>query len=69
MSSSGAWELSSKTRSGSVPTAMVPLVLYGELVAVFELGRRDRPFKARELGRVEDVLEVLAGRAVVMGWA
>lgn len=55
--------------SGIRGVAMVPLVLYGELVAVFELGRRDRPFKARELGRVEDVLEVLAGRAVVMGWA
>lgn len=49
--------------------AMVPLLVYGELVALFEVGRKSRPFKAREIGRVEDVIEALAERSVVMGWA
>jgi hypothetical protein len=49
--------------------AMVPLLVYGELVALFEVGRKSRPFKAREIGRVEDVVEALAERSVVMGWA
>jgi hypothetical protein len=49
--------------------AMVPLLVYGELIAVFEVGRRSRPFKAREIGRVEDVVQALAERSVVMGWA
>ena len=48
--------------------AMVPLLIYGDLVAVFELGRADRPFRTRELVRAEEVLEALAGRSVVMGW-
>jgi len=49
--------------------AMVPLLVYGELVALFEMGRKSRPFKAREIGRVEDVIDALAERCVVMGWA
>jgi hypothetical protein len=49
--------------------AMVPLLVYGELVALFEVGRKSRPFRAREIGRVEDVIEALAARSVVMGWA
>ncbi|MGC4093425.1 MAG: hypothetical protein QM756_37125 [Polyangiaceae bacterium] len=48
--------------------AMVPLLLYGDLVAIFELGRMHAPFRAREIARVEDVVEALAGRSVVMGW-
>ena len=48
--------------------AMVPLVLHGGLVALIELGRRYRPFRAREVARVEDVVEALAERIVVMGW-
>lgn len=48
--------------------AMVPLLLYGELVAIFELGRRGRPLRAHEVARVEDVVEALAERTVVMGW-
>jgi hypothetical protein len=48
--------------------AMVPLLVYGELVALFEVGRKSRPFRAREIGRVEDVAEALAERSVVMGW-
>ncbi len=31
--------------------AMVPLVLFGELVALFEIGRSSQPFRAREVGR------------------
>jgi hypothetical protein len=49
--------------------AMVPLLVYGELVAIFEIARISQPFRARELGRVEDVVEALAERSVVMGWA
>ena len=49
--------------------AMVPLQVYGQLIALFEVGRMGRPFKAREIGRVEDVIAALAERCVVMGWA
>jgi len=48
--------------------AMVPLLLYGDLIALFEVGRRARPLRAREIARVEDVVEALAERTVVMGW-
>ena len=48
--------------------AMVPLLLYGELVAIFEVGRRGRPLRAHEVARIEDVVEALAERTVVMGW-
>jgi hypothetical protein len=41
---------------------------YGVLVALVELGRRYRPFRAREIARVEDVVEVLTERIVVSGW-
>ncbi len=47
---------------------MVPLCLYGELVALFEVGRGGQPFRAREAARAEEVVEVLAERAVSMGW-
>jgi hypothetical protein len=63
--------LSRMTRCSSEvkSVAMVPLLVYGELVALFEVGRKSRPFRAREIGRVEDVIEALAERSVVMGWA
>jgi hypothetical protein len=48
--------------------AMVPLCLYGELLAMVEVGRGGQPFRAREIARVEDVIEVLAERVVLMGW-
>jgi hypothetical protein len=48
--------------------AMVPLCLYGELVALLEVGRGGQPFRAREVARMEDVAEVLTERAVLMGW-
>ena len=51
-----------------VGVAMVPLCIYGELVAIFEIGRGGHPFRAREIARVEDVVEVMAERAVLMGW-
>jgi hypothetical protein len=54
--------------AGTRGVAMVPLVLYGELVAMFELGRRNRAFRAREIARAEDVVDALAERSVVMGW-
>lgn len=51
-----------------VSVAMVPLLLYGELIALFEIGRQARPLRAHEVARVEDVVEALAERTVVMGW-
>jgi hypothetical protein len=48
--------------------AMVPFCLYGELVALLEVGRGGQPFRAREVARMEDVVEVLTERAVLMGW-
>ncbi len=48
--------------------AMVPLILRNQLVAIVEIGRTTRPFRAREVARVEDVVEALAERIVVMGW-
>jgi hypothetical protein len=48
--------------------AMVPLRHNGRLVAIIELGRAARPFRAREIARVEDVVDVLAERIVVAGW-
>lgn len=48
--------------------AMVPLTLHNQLAAMFEVGRRWRPFRAREVARVEDVVEAAAERALVMGW-
>jgi len=48
--------------------AMVPLLLYGELVAIFEIGRRGRALRAHEVARIENVVEALAERTVVMGW-
>lgn len=51
-----------------VGAAMVPLCVYGELVAIFEVGRGGQPFRAREISRVEDVVEVMAERSVLMGW-
>jgi hypothetical protein len=67
----GRYLLGRMTRCSSdiKSAAMVPLLVYGELIAVFEVGRRSRPFKAREIGRVEDVVQALAERSVVMGWA
>lgn len=48
--------------------AMVPLRHNGRLVAMFELGRAARPFRAREIARVEDVIDALEERIVVAGW-
>jgi hypothetical protein len=48
--------------------AMVPVVVFGELVALIELGRVQAPFRAREIARVEDVVEALSARIVVEGW-
>jgi hypothetical protein len=53
---------------GSRGLAMVPCVLRGELVAMVEVGRTSAPFRAREVARVEDVVEALAERIVVAGW-
>jgi hypothetical protein len=47
---------------------MIPLLVDGVLVAALELAHTARPFKAREIARVEDVMEALAARALVMGW-
>lgn len=47
---------------------MVPFVKHGELVAVIEIGREWRPFRAREVARVEDIVDALAERVLYMGW-
>ncbi len=48
--------------------AMVPLWHAGSLVAVFEVGRALRPFSAREVARIEDIVQALAEHIVVKGW-
>lgn len=48
--------------------ALIPLTAQGEVVAVFEIGRSHRWFSAREIGRVEDIVEALGERIVIMGW-
>jgi len=48
--------------------AMVPVIVFDDLVAMLELGRSLSAFRAREIGRVEDVVEALVGRIVVQGW-
>lgn len=48
--------------------AMVPLRHNNRLVAMLELGRAARPFRAREIARVEDVVDALEERIVVAGW-
>lgn len=49
--------------------AMVPVQLHGEVLAIVEVARISLPFRAREIARVEDVVEALIGRIVVAGWA
>jgi hypothetical protein len=48
--------------------AMVPVIVFGELLAVLEIGRGQTPFRAREIARVEDVIDALTARIVVQGW-
>jgi len=48
---------------------MIPLVLRDQLLATFEFGRTDRPFLIREVARMQEVVEALAERIVVQGWA
>ncbi len=48
--------------------AMVPVIVFGDLVAIIEVGRASTPFRAREIARIEDVVEALTGRIVVQGW-
>lgn len=57
-----------RCQPGIEGVAMVPLFLFGEVRALFEFGRLFRPFRARDIARAEDVIEVLAERAVVSGW-
>jgi hypothetical protein len=47
---------------------MVPVLVFGRLVGILEVGREQSPFRAREVGRVEDVIEALSARIVVAGW-
>jgi hypothetical protein len=48
--------------------AMVPVNVGGTLVAAIEVARVHRPFRAREIARIEDVVEALTARIVVEGW-
>ena len=47
---------------------MIPLLFRDELLATFEFGRQDRPFLIREVARMQEVIEALAERIVLMGW-
>src|SRR5690606_26819960 len=63
--------LAARLALGGTPShgvALVPLHVEGRLVAMLELAQLVRPFRAREVARAEDVLEVFAERCVVMGW-
>jgi hypothetical protein len=51
-----------------VGLVMIPLLMRGELLASFEFGRQDRPFLIREVARMQEVIEALAERIVLMGW-
>jgi hypothetical protein len=53
---------------GARGIAMVPVIVFGDLIAMLELGRSLSAFRAREIARVEDVVEALVGRIVVEGW-
>jgi hypothetical protein len=48
--------------------AMVPVTVSGALVALIEVARAATPFRAREIARIEDVVEALTARIVVEGW-
>lgn len=48
--------------------AMVPFTLHGRLHGMLELGRELRPFRARDVARVEDVVDALVERVLYMGW-
>ena len=67
----GRFVLSRAARCVSHPRGgvMIPLKLGGELLALFEFARCDRPFQVKEVARMQDVIEALAERIVVMGWA
>jgi hypothetical protein len=43
-------------------------LVFGKMVAMLEVGREQRPFCAREVARIEDVVEALTARIVVSGW-
>ena len=43
-------------------------LVFGDLVAIIEVARASAPFRAREIARIEDVVEALTGRIVVQGW-
>jgi hypothetical protein len=47
--------------------AMVPVMVAGYMAAMLEVGRASRPFRAREIARVEDVAEALSGRIATLG--
>ena len=47
---------------------MVPILVSNALVAFIEVARMSAPFRAREIARIEDVVEALTARIVVEGW-
>jgi hypothetical protein len=48
---------------------MIPMMLGGQLLCIFEFARSDRPYQVKEVARMQDVIEALAERVVVMGWS
>lgn len=67
----GRFVLSRAARCMAHPrgAAMIPLMLRGDLLAIFEFARGDRPYQVKEVARMQDVIEALAERIVLMGWA
>ena len=48
--------------------AMVPVMLNSAMFAMIEVGRTSRPFKAREIARVEEVADAVAQRILDANW-
>jgi hypothetical protein len=47
--------------------AMVPVMVDGHMIAMIEVGRASRTFRASEIARVEDVADALAARLAALG--
>ena len=58
----------SRAISGQRGVAMVPVMLNSAMFAMIEVGRTSRPFKAREIARVEEVADAVAQRILDANW-
>ncbi len=58
----------SRAIAGQRGVAMVPVMLNSAMLAMIEVGRTSRPFKAREVARVEEVADALSQRISAANW-